>query len=58
MILQIFADARPVGPLADLYSLGCVLYTLLAGRPPLIADSFVEMLRKQVGQNHQDRPRS
>lgn len=41
------ADARPVGPLADLYSLGCVLYTLLAGRPPLTADSFVEMLRKQ-----------
>ena len=41
------ADARPVGPLADLYSLGCVMYTLLAGRPPLIADSFVEMLRKQ-----------
>ena len=41
------ADARPVGPRADLYSLGCVLYTLLAGRPPLIAESFVEMLRKQ-----------
>jgi serine/threonine-protein kinase len=41
------ADARPVGPHADLYSLGCVLYTLLAGRPPLVADSFVEMLRKQ-----------
>jgi len=41
------ADARPVGPLADLYSLGCVLYTLLAGRPPLVAESFVEMLRKQ-----------
>ncbi len=41
------ADARPVGPQADLYSLGCVLYTLLAGRPPLVAESFVEMLRKQ-----------
>ncbi|MHB8897381.1 MAG: serine/threonine protein kinase [Thermoguttaceae bacterium] len=41
------ADARPVGPPADLYSLGCVLYTLLAGRPPLVAESFVEMLRKQ-----------
>lgn len=41
------ADARPVGPRADLYSLGCVLYTLLAGRPPLVAESFVEMLRKQ-----------
>jgi len=41
------ADARSVGPRADLYSLGCVLYTALARRPPLVADSFVEMLRKQ-----------
>ncbi len=41
------ADARPVGPRSDLYSLAAVLYTLLAGRPPLMAGSFVEMLRKQ-----------
>ncbi len=41
------ADARPVGPRSDLYSLGCVLYTVLAGRPPLVANTFVEMLKKQ-----------
>lgn len=40
------ADARPVGPKADLYSLGCVLYCLLARRPPFRARSVIEMLEK------------
>ena len=40
------ADAGPVGPKADLYSLGGVLYTLLAGRPPFRASSLPEMLDK------------
>ena len=41
------ADARPAGPKSDLYSLGGVLYTLLAGRPPFRASSMLEMLDKQ-----------
>lgn len=41
------ADARPVGPRTDLYSLGGVLYSLLARRPPYRARSLVEVFEKQ-----------
>ena len=41
------ADAKTVGPPSDLYSLGGVLYTLLARRPPFRARSLPEMLDKQ-----------
>ncbi len=41
------AEGRPVDPRSDLYSLGGVLYVLLARRPLYNARSFAEMLDKQ-----------
>jgi serine/threonine protein kinase len=41
------ADARPVGPRTDLYSLGAVFFALLAGRPPFRASTPLKMLEKQ-----------
>lgn len=41
------ADGRPVTHRCDLYSLGSVMYALLAGRPPFLAKSVVEMLQLQ-----------
>ena len=41
------ADGRPVTYRSDLYSLGGVLYTLLARRPPFVARTIVEMLQLQ-----------
>jgi len=41
------ADGRPVTHRCDLYSLGGVMYTLLAGRPPFRASNLLEMLQLQ-----------
>jgi serine/threonine protein kinase len=41
------AEGRPVDSRADLYSLGALLYTLLAGRPIFHGKSLPEMLHKQ-----------
>jgi len=41
------AEGRAVDPRSDLYSLGAVLYVLLARRPLYDARSFAEMLDKQ-----------
>jgi serine/threonine-protein kinase len=41
------ADGRPVTYRSDLYSLGGVMYALLAGRPPFTAKTAPEMLQLQ-----------
>lgn len=41
------ADGRPVTHRADLYSVGGMLYALMAGRPPFQARSLPEMLHLQ-----------
>ena len=41
------AEGRPASERSDLYSLGGVLYTLLAGRAPFQASTLPEMLRMQ-----------
>ncbi|WP_020389786.1 serine/threonine-protein kinase [Kribbella catacumbae] len=42
------ARDEPAGPPADIYSLGCVLYQLITGDPPFVADTPTGVLRQHL----------
>ncbi len=44
------AEGRPIDYRADIYALGVVMYELLVGRPPFVADTPVGLLLKHISE--------
>ncbi len=45
---QVSGEIQRVGPWSDVYSLGVLLYRMLAGRPPFVGESFGQILMQHM----------
>ncbi len=44
------ASEQPIGPASDMFSLGCILFECLAGRPPFVATDAVGVMAKIISE--------
>jgi mono/diheme cytochrome c family protein len=44
------AEAKPLGPESDVYSLGCIAYEVLTGQPPFYGGSVVTVMHQHVAE--------
>lgn len=49
------SEGKPVGAASDLYSLGCVLYVMLTGRPPFLSGNILTRHQHAVPLDPQER---